>query len=317
MLGLAGLLLVGLVTGVALLIAYTAWVLSHPPRRTYAGALASGRAGDPGELTPPLSFTEFQFSSGKHRFSAWDVAGGDPGGPVLVLVHGWGDSRIGALSRIEALARGASRLIAWDLPGHGDSPGVSAQGGREVGVVLDLLAELLHQARGAASGPHSSVVLMGWSMGAGIALHAATEACHRGLPVRGVIAEAPYRLPETPARRMLISWGLPWRLNLAPALWLLGALQGMGAGWKDFDRRGVAARLTCPLLVLHGEIDAISPPEDGTVICDAGRGRLALVPGAGHYGMWTTAAHYEAASREVLGFLASLGEHAAASAREG
>lgn len=315
MLGLAGLLLVGLLTGAALLVAYTAWVLAHPPRRTYAAALASGRAGDPGELTPPLPFTEFQFSSGSHRFSAWDVPGGDPRGPVLVFLHGWGDSRIGALSRIESLAPAAARLIAWDLPGHGEAPGVSAQGADEVRVVLDLLAELLHAARGAATEPQPPVVLMGWSMGAGIALHTAAEAAGRGLTVHGVIAEAPYRLPATPARRMLVSWGLPWRLNLAPALWLLGALHGVGPRWKGFDRRVVAARLACPLLVLHGDTDAISPPQDGEAMCEAGRGRLVVVPAAGHYGLWTTPAHRETASRAVLRFLASLGADPATSAR--
>ncbi|MCE7974840.1 MAG: alpha/beta fold hydrolase [Leptolyngbya sp. PLA1] len=317
MLGLAGLLLVGLLTGVMLLIAYTAWVLSHPPRRTYAAALASGRAGDPGELTPPLPFTLFQFSSGKHRLDAWDVAGGDPRGPVLVFIHGWGDSRIGALSRIEALAPAASRLIAWDLPGHGDAPGLSAQGALEAGAVLDLLAELQHQAGADAPDGPPSIVLVGWSMGAGIALHAATEAPKRGLTVRGVIAEAPYRLPKTPARRMLISWGLPWRLNLAPALWFLGLARGIGPRWKGFDRREVAARLSCPLLVLHGEVDPISPPADGAAICEAGRGRLAVIPAGGHYGLWTTPAHRAAASAAALQFLASLGVPSGSIAREG
>lgn len=317
MVGLAGLLLVGLLVGVALLIAYTAWALSHPPRRTYATALASGRPGDPGELTPPLAFTDLQFSSGGRRFSTWDVAGGDPAGPLLVLVHGWGDSRIGALSRIETLAPVASRLIALDLPGHGDSPGASTQGATEAGVVLDLLTEVMHPSRGVASEERRPVVLFGWSMGAGVALHAAVESAARGLDVHGVVAEAPYRLPETPAKRMLISWGLPWRMNLRAALWLLGTVQGVGAGWKGFDRRELASRLPCPLLVLHGEIDTISPPADGASISEAGPGRLVVIPGAGHYGLWTMPAHVGAARDAVLEFISSLREKPPVSAPGG
>ncbi|MCC6950900.1 MAG: alpha/beta hydrolase [Phycisphaerales bacterium] len=317
MVGLAGLLLVGLLVGVGLLIAYTAWVLSHPPRRTYATALASGRPGDPGELTPPLAFADVQFASGGHRYGAWDVEGGDPAGPLLVLVHGWGDSRIGSLSRIEALAPAVSRLIALDLPGHGDSPGASAQGATEAGIVLDLLAEITHLSRGVSSAEPRPVGLFGWSMGAGVALHAAVESAARGLTVHGVVAEAPYRLPETPAKRMLISWGLPWRINLRAALWLLGTVQGVGAAWMGFDRRAMAARLPCPLLVLHGEIDTISPPADGASICEAGHGRLVVVPGAGHYGLWTTPAHREAARVAVLEFISRVGEKPLGSASGG
>lgn len=317
MVGLAGLLLVGLLVGVSLLIAYTAWALSHPPRRTYATALASGRPGDPGELTPPLAFADVQLSSGGRRYGAWEVQGGNPDGPLLVLVHGWGDSRIGALSRIEAVAPSVSRLIALDLPGHGESPGASAQGATEARVVLDLLSELSHPSRGVSSAEPRPVVLFGWSMGAGVALHAAVESAARGLAVHGVVAEAPYRLPETPAKRMLISWGLPWRMNLRASLWILGTVQGVGAGWKGFDRRELASRLPCPLLVLHGEIDTISPPADGASISEAGPGRLVVIPGAGHYGLWTTPAHRDAARDAVREFISRVGEKPPGSAPGG
>lgn len=313
MVGLAGLLLVGLLVGVALLVAYTAWALSHPPRRTYATALASGRPGDPGELTPPLAFTDRQCSSGGRRHSAWDIEGGNPAGPLLVLVHGWGDSRIGALSRIDALAPAASRLIALDLPGHGESPGASAQGATEAGVVLDLLSELLHSSGGGTPGVPIPVVLFGWSMGAGVALDVASRSAARGLSVQGVVAEAPYCFPETPAKRMLISWGLPWRMNLRAANGLLGIMHGVGAGWSGFDRRALASRLDCRLLVLHGEIDTISPPADGASINEAGRGRLVVIPGAGHYGLWTTPAHLELVRNAVLEFISSLRQKPAGS----
>jgi len=285
-LGLAALLLIGLVIGIVALTWYTVYLLTHPLRRTYASALARGRPGDPGELLRPQGDRREYESWTLHwrggELPVWDVRGDSPGGPVVILSHGWGDSRVGGLSRAGVLLPMCSRLLLWDMPGHGEAPGVCTLGTREVGALVSLIERV------GGSGP---VVLLGWSLGAGVSVAAAArlqEECGRG--VAAVIAEAPYRFPWTPARNVLRGFGLPWRVNLPPAMWGLGMRFGGGAGWPGFDREKLARNLPCPLLVIHGEGDEVCPVEDGREIAAAApQGGLCIVPGAGHHGLWTEA----------------------------
>jgi pimeloyl-ACP methyl ester carboxylesterase/predicted glycosyltransferase len=46
--------------------------------------------------------------------------------------------------------------------------------------------------------------------------------------------------------------------------------------------RELARNLDCPLLVVHGERDKITPPRDGRALARLASGRLEVVPGAGH-----------------------------------
>lgn len=281
-----GLLLIGLAIVMVALIGHTVYSLTHPPRRTYASAVARSRAGDPSEIPPaeggPRAFESWTFESRDNALPVWDMRGDDPHGPVMIVTHGWGDSRIGSLSRASALAPLASRLVLWDMPGHGDAPGTSTLAAREPS---DLVA-LIDRLEGTAS-----IVLVGWSMGAAVSLVAANARAER---VIGVIAESPYRLPETPARNALIASYLPYRVNLPVAMWLVGVEVGAGPRWnrpEPFDRARWAAGLKCPLLVIHGGEDRISPLGDGRTIAEAAeRGRLLVVDGAGHDGIWTNPA---------------------------
>src|SRR5262249_38296638 len=143
----------------------------------------------------------------------WDVEGDRPDGPIFILSHGWGDSRVGALTRTPSLAAFASRLILWDMPGHGEARGACTLGLEEVGALFRLIEPI-----------DKPVVLYGWSLGADVSIAAATVSPS----VTGVIAEAPYRLPRTPARNVLRTFGLPWRINLPLALGLLGIRWGVG-----------------------------------------------------------------------------------------
>lgn len=299
--GLALLFVASLVVGVVVLTLWTRRMLTHPPRRTYAGALARGRPGDPSEIAPPLgplTFQSWRFESRGATLPVWDVAGNRSDGPVVVLAHGWGDSRIGALSRAAVLAPHCSRLILWDMPGHGEAPGVCALGLGEVDDLVALL-EVLRRDRELAA----PVVLMGWSLGAGVSIAAA--AARPGL-VGAVIAENPYRLASTPARNVLAGAHLPYRLNLPLAM----ALHALRLGWRArdldgprFDRAGLARGLGCPLLVLAGERDVVSPAADGRAIALAGGGRFVLVPGGEHHGLWTNPVSSGVMGRECGAFL--------------
>src|SRR6185436_18337241 len=89
--GLAVLLLIGLVIAFALLTGYTIRVLTHPPRRTYASALARGRPGDPGELDPgprgKRQWGPWWLQARGYNLPVWDIEGDKPDGPTFILSH--------------------------------------------------------------------------------------------------------------------------------------------------------------------------------------------------------------------------------------
>jgi pimeloyl-ACP methyl ester carboxylesterase len=277
-----------------LLVGWTMWRLTRPPRRTAGAALGQGRPADPSRMTPPRVFAEWSVRHRGATMPVWDIAGDDPAGPTIVFSHGWGDSRIGALSRVQALAPHASRLVAWDMAGHGDATGTCTLGTHEVDALIALLEQLA-----ASREQPQRVVLFGWSMGAGVSLAAAARGAESSstpsLRIVGVIAESPYRSAPTPARNVLAMQGLPHRSNLVPALLCIGIDAGVGsmlAGrlHPGFDRVAHAGRLRqlgVPVLVLQGQADPVSPLEDARAIAMASHAALEVIPGAGHFGLWT------------------------------
>jgi pimeloyl-ACP methyl ester carboxylesterase len=284
----AALLWIGAVLSVA-------WMLTHPPRRTYAAAVARKRPGDPSELQPPREFEQWSFQSRGLDFPVWDVRGDLPaGGPIIILCHGWADSRIGGLLRIAALAPFASRLILWDSRGHGEAPGTCALGTTEI----EDLAALLERAPDSA--PR---VLYGWSLGAGVSIAVGA----RGTSISAIIAESPYRLPITPARNVLRARGLPYRTNLKPAMWLMRLALGPDLSDSRFDRAALAADLRCPFLVVHGEADEVCPVDDGReTAASAPNGSIAVIPGGRHNDLWTDGALANRCTKEIGSFLSRI-----------
>lgn len=292
-------------------------MLSHPPRRTYASAVARGRPGDPGDLG--RAFESWTFRSRGLDLPVWDVPGDNPRGPVIVMTHGWADSRIGGLVRLPSLLPLASRIVLWDTPGHGEAPGTCGLGmveGADLRAVVQAVRGNGHGA-GAGSGISARpaggndgdargrlspdgrlpMVLFGWSLGAGVSLEVAA-----GDPgVAAVIAESPYRRAATPARNVLRARGMPWRLTLGTALRLVSPGGGLRPG--RFDRAMDAGRVKCPVLVLHGDQDAVSPIQDGRDIAAAAGGMFAVVSGGGHNDLWTDPRFLRQAERALTEFL--------------
>lgn len=291
--GLAALLGAGLALAVALSAVLTAVRLRRPPRRTAAWAASRGVASDPGELDDPAPFTTAAIQVDGSSIELWEIDGNCDNGPVVIVTPGWGDSRLGALPRLGALRSWASRIIAWDPPGLGASAGRCGLGVRE-SVMIRALCERYANEQG--------VVLYGWSLGGG-----ASIAAGESERVVGVIAEAPYRVAGTPARNVLRAAGLPYRLNLPLAMWLLGTRLGVGPAWRGFDRAVHSARLSVPVLVIHGTDDAVCPVEDGRAIAKAAaHGSIAEIAGGGHNDLWSNARHRDACERAVSAFAEGL-----------
>ncbi len=300
LLGLAALLAIGFALAVVTAALLTAHRLRRPPRRTAGWAASRGVPADPGELAEPKPFTPRTLSLSGREVELWEIEGDAASGPVVIVTPGWGDSKVGALPRLDALAPWASLVVAWDPPGLGVSPGACGLGVREP-VMLSELCE--RYARDAG------IVLYGWSLGGGASVCAGTSA-----GVAGVIAEAPYRFAPTPARNVLRAAGLPYRINLPIAMAMLGVRLGVGPAWRGFDRAARARDLRVPLLVVHGTSDAVCPTDDGRAIAGAAPdGSIAEIPGGGHNDLWSDEANRRACIDAVRAFGARLTGSPAAS----
>lgn len=295
-LGLLQLLAIGALGAWIFAVVYTAWSLLHPPRRTYAWALHRGVPGDPSELDDPLLFELLEIQSNNRMLNAWKIGAHHPEAPRLVLVHGWGSSSIGALKRIPHIAHHASEIITIDLPGHGESTGTSQMGATEH-ADLDALLSSLDDSK--------PTIVYGWSMGAGIALRFARDYKDQH-NIRAVIAESPYIHAETPARNVINLRGLPTKLNLKPAIMLMGILKGVGPKWQGFARDQIASGLQVPLLLIHGIEDPVCPLSDAEQIqSKAPDAVLIEIPGAGHNNLWTVPEFTQIAAGEIQSFINS------------
>lgn len=227
-------------------------------------------------------------------------------GVDVVMLHGWGMHSGILREAAERLGR-ECRVTLVDLPGHGRSGPPASEEAFELGVIAEGLLEAVPE----------GAVWLGWSLGGMVAMAAAALAPER---VGGVVlvgssprftrdrgwahALAPavleafsndlqhgYRATLTrflalqtrgpdnaqaslrQLRGRLFEYGEPDHAALRGGLRIL----------READLRGSLARIDCPVLVLLGERDTLVPAAAGEALAAAlPRGRLRMIPGAGH-----------------------------------
>ena len=284
--GIINLFLVAGVLLIAVGVAALVHQFLHPPRKTYAVALARQLPADPADLGLTAEAWTFDLADGNIA-AGWVIDGRDATGPTVIFTHGWGDSRFGALTWVPLIEAFAARIVVYDLRGHGDSTAAASRAGTSE--VADLLA-VIDQVQADTDGPSApagnTVVLLGHCLGAGISMAAAArDGARRQSRVRGVIADGAARRLDQPLAWAVRTRGWPV-FPLVPlaamvvAVWTCGKLRGV-----DYARDAVA--LGCPLLLLHGaqdplarldsarQIHAAAPDARLVVFQDAGHGNLA------------------------------------------
>lgn len=177
------------------------------------------------------------------------------GGKVVVLFHGQGiDFGENAFKARYFLNAGYGVFLS-EYPGFAGNPGTPTEEGlyRGARAVMGWLKDQGYDAH--------VVVLYGESLGTGVAVQMATE-----FPVADLILEAPYasaveiaahRYPYFPIRQLM----------------------------KDpLDSLSKIARVTSPMLIVHGALDADIPIEYGRKLFDAATApkKFLVVQGAGH-----------------------------------
>jgi 2-succinyl-6-hydroxy-2,4-cyclohexadiene-1-carboxylate synthase len=250
----------------------------------------------------------------------------DGSGPQVVLLHGFGQT-CRCWGPVAPALAADHKVVRLDLPGHGRSGALAAD--------LPATGRLVAEAGGPA-------VYLGYSMGARMALHVATEAAGtvRGLVLVGGtpgIEEAAER-----AERRERDEALAARIRTQGVDWFVGwwlaqpMFAGLPAGARFEDERrsnaaeGLARSLElagtgsqqplwsalpgieAPVLVMAGEQDEpYAAVARRTAAAIGANARVALVPGAGH------SAHLEQPARFLEAVEPWLAEVAGAPGRPG
>jgi pimeloyl-ACP methyl ester carboxylesterase len=204
-----------------------------------------------------------------------------PGDRVFVLVHGIGMGRAVFDDLAAALAvRG--RVLAFDLPGFGDSP--------EPGTAMSLETTAAVVADAVAQEAPGGAIWVGHSMGTQIVAEAAVQ---RPELVRALVLIAPTvdAAARTASRQVwhmirdlagesprVLAIGL-WQYAKTSPAWFARKLQFMLAHHLE----GVTPRIAAPTLVLRGEHDRVCPaPWTWQVAASIPRASFAQIPGRGH-----------------------------------
>jgi pimeloyl-ACP methyl ester carboxylesterase len=227
--------------------------------------------------------------------SARDVRESDQelklGRPVVLFFSGNGGDRGGRSEWFEMLSECGCDVFAFDYRGYAENEGAPS----EAAFAADAQAIWKHLTtdRGVAA---NRIVLFGESLGGGVAIRLASEACEAKTPPRGLIVRSTFTSMVDVG-----SHHYPW---LPVGLVLVDR-------YPSLERM---PRVTCPLLVMHGQRDTIVPFEHGRRLFDAALAKATTgiakrfldLPTSDHNDVATTA---ESAVRRALReFLSDIGQ---------
>jgi len=176
----------------------------------------------------------------------WHLGGGKPrakGNPTkisdaaLVVLFFTGNAgnrgdRMGAFKQLSSLG---VNVVCFDYRGYGDSDGSPDEEGlgRDARAAWDYLR--------AQNVPAERIVIQGESLGGAVAIRLASELCAEGTPPGGLLTEATFtRLPDVAGK---IYWYVPVSLLLR----------------SKFPSVERIVKVTCPIQMIHGEVDELIP----------------------------------------------------------
>ncbi|RYY23353.1 MAG: alpha/beta hydrolase [Sphingomonadales bacterium] len=234
-------LLAGLYLAVLLVLAFAQRSLIYP-------------APSPAVTNTPAGFVAVQLLTADGLTLTAAHKAGQPGKPVAIFFHGNGDSLSGAATATQALADSGYGLLLVEYRGYGGNPGKPS----ETGLYSDGRAAIGWL--GTQGVPVNRIVLIGNSLGSGVATQLATEQ-----PVAGLVIVSGYT-----SMADVIATHYPW----VPVRLLL---------LDRYDNRSKLGRVAAPILILHGTADKLIPMVQAQALAHAApRTALQLVEGAGH-----------------------------------
>ncbi|NIA70532.1 alpha/beta hydrolase [Pelagibius litoralis] len=225
----------------------------------------------------------------------------DPDLPAVVFLHGAGlDHTVWALPA-RYFAHHDASVLAVDLPGHGRSGGAALT---SIEAIADWTVKLLDEAGLAKA------TLVGHSMGALAALDCAAR--HTGRVRAAALMGVAPKMPVHPdllaaaetndpvAFALMTSWGFGPSGHFGgarmPGAWMMGGGEQLlaqvppGVLYRDLSAcnayqgaMAAAEKITCPLLVVMGDQDKMTPARAGAKLAAAIPGaRQVTIPACGH-----------------------------------
>lgn len=223
--------------------------------------------------------------------------------PVLLMIHGAGMDSTVWQQQTRFLAHRGLRAVAVDLPGHGRSDGAPLT---TIADMADWVSRFMDAAELAPAN------VAGHSMGSFVALELARRhpAAVTSLTLMGTANAMPVHpqllsssadaLDEAAA--LMAAWGhgkaAHIGLNPTPGLWMLGGARALvemsepGALTADFtackdyaDAEEAAAAVTCPVQLIVGAEDKMTPPKAAAALAGAMNQDLVsstVLAGVGH-----------------------------------
>ncbi|MBI3803263.1 MAG: alpha/beta hydrolase [Nitrospirae bacterium] len=198
---------------------------------------------------------------------------------TLLWLHGNGGNISYVVGRIRRFAPGLKcNILVIDYRGYGRSGGEISEEGtyRDAQAAYDYL-------RARPDVDPSRIVLLGVSLGAGVATELALQR-----PVQGLILEAPFASIREMAR--IVAPYIP----IGPLL------------TTRYDNLAKIGQVAVPLLIVHGDQDEVVPFEQGRMLFAAAREpkQFYTIPGAGHNN--TDAVGGAAYFEQIAQFIATL-----------
>lgn len=228
----------------------------------------------PGGTLPPVPAafgTRTVTTADGLTLTGWYAPPAAPEWPVILYFQGNGGNIAGRIFKVRPFVEAGYGVLLAGYRGYGGNPGSPTETGlyADARAWMDSLGE-------------APVVLLGESLGSGVAVRLASERA-----VRGVMLEAPYSSAVDVGQASF--WFLPVR-----ALML-----------DRFPSIDVIDRIEAPLLVVHGERDRVIPIRFGRRLFAAAvePKKMVVYPRAGHNNLVE-----HGLIEEELRFLAGLGE---------
>jgi dipeptidyl aminopeptidase/acylaminoacyl peptidase len=240
------LLFVPILIVIATFVVGISWYIAHTtmvPRRR-------STTGDPGHLDLP--YEEVTFGSDGSTLRGWFIPAKPEGRrPGIVLTHGW-SSNAEQLLPVAAFLRDAGfHSLLFSVRGHGDSSPADfvsiVQYAADIRGAVDYLTSRDHV-------DTERIGLLGHSMGAAASLLEASKDDR----VKAVVSSAGFAdFGDLTAQ--LLKWR---RLPIFPFRWLIQWFwrERTGLTVLEVNPVEIIRRVDCPVLLLHGDLDRVVPP---------------------------------------------------------
>lgn len=234
-----------------------AFSLMRPARMSAGRALWMLRRLTPGDLGidfEDVNFTVRDEHSGRAlKLPGWWMPRPHGGGRCAVLIHGYGDAKIGAIAWAPLLRRLGFNIVAFDLRAHGEAPNGFCTAGyferHDVSQIID-------QLRAEKPAATRQVILFGISLGAAVA--AATGAIRED--IAAVVLECPFADFRRAVRSFAAWQGMPgpWFQRATMAV----AEKLSGADFSAVRPVDMIRQIPCPVMVIQSCDDPFVSLED-------------------------------------------------------